>query len=193
VTRRPEAPVTLGGDVFDNGINLVGNLTADPDLKVTSGGVAVVRFRLACSRRIFDRTANEWRDGDPAFFSVTAWRQLAQNIHTSLRKGDRAVVVGRIRQSSYENSNHEKRISWEVEADAVGAELSWSYAQVQRARRAAVDSPDTSESAGGFTSEDGQGPGVEARDSIDADLSYLGPQEPADERGEADIPEPVSV
>ena len=179
--------------MFDNGINLVGNLTADPEFKVTSGGVAVVRFRLACSRRIFDRTANEWRDGDPAFFSVTAWRQLAQNIHTSLRKGDRAVVVGRIRQSSYENSNHEKRISWEVEADAVGAELSWSYAQVQRARRAAVDAPDTSETTGGFTSEDGQDPGADARDAIDVDLAYLGPEEPGDEHLGADTPEPVSV
>lgn len=179
--------------MFDNGINLVGNLTADPEFKVTSGGVAVVRFRLACSRRIFDRTANEWRDGDPAFFSVTAWRQLAQNIHTSLRKGDRAIIVGRMRQSSYENSNHEKRISWEVEADAVGAELSWSYAQVQRARRAVADAQETSETASGFASEDGQDPGVDARDAIDAALSYLGPEDIEDDQAVADLPEPASV
>ena len=151
--------------MFDNGINLVGNLTADPDFKVTSGGVAMVRFRLACSKRIFDRAANEWRDGDPSFFTVTAWRQLAQNIHTSLRKGDRAIVVGRMRQSSYENSNHEKRISWEVEADAVGAELSWSYAQVQRTRRTLAEEQGTPEQAGSLAGEVGH-PGADGGDGL---------------------------
>jgi single-strand DNA-binding protein len=175
--------------MYDNGINLVGNLTADPEFKVTSGGVAVVRFRLACSRRIFDRTANEWRDGEPAFFSVTAWRQLAQNIHTSLRKGDRAIVVGRMRQSSYEQNN-EKRTRWEVEADAVGAELSWSYAQVQRTRRAVADSQDSADVADGFSSADGSP--TEAGEALE-DLSYLGHDEVPDEREGMELPEPAAV
>lgn len=179
--------------MFDNGINLVGNLTADPEFKVTSGGVAVVRFRLACSRRIFDRTANEWRDGDPAFFSVTAWRQLAQNIHTSLRKGDRAIVVGRMRQSTYENSNKERRTFWEVEADAVGAELSWSYAQVQRARRMAADVQDTPEADDGFTSENGQHAGADPGDGLEADLTYLGHEDGADNDAGVELAEPASV
>jgi single-strand DNA-binding protein len=179
--------------VFDNGINLVGNLTADPEFKVTSGGVAVVRFRLACSRRIFDRTANEWRDGDPAFFSVTAWRQLAQNVHTSLRKGDRAVVVGRMRQSTYENSNNEKRISWDVEADAVGAELSWSYAQVQRTRRPAADAQEATDTASGFAGDDSRLSGADVGEAPDTDLSYFGPEDVAEDHAEADLPEPAAV
>jgi single-strand DNA-binding protein len=179
--------------VFDNGINLVGNLTADPEFKVTSGGVAVVRFRLACSRRIFDRTANEWRDGDPAFFSVTAWRQLAQNVHTSLRKGDRAVVVGRMRQSTYENSNKEKRISWDVEADAVGAELSWSYAQVQRTRRPAADAQEATDTASGFAGDDSRLSGAGVGEAPDTDLSYFGPEDVAEDHAEADLPEPAAV
>jgi single-strand DNA-binding protein len=176
--------------MYDNGINLVGNLTADPEFKVTTGGVAMVRFRLACSRRIFDRTANEWRDGEPAFFSVTAWRQLAQNIHTSLHKGDRAIVVGRMRQSSYEQNN-EKRTRWEVEADAVGAELSWSCAQVQRARRAVADTQDSADAVDGFSNADGQH--SEAGGALDDDLSYLGHDEVPEEQEGMDLPEPAAV
>jgi single-strand DNA-binding protein len=175
--------------VYDNGINLVGNLTADPDFKVTATGVAVVRFRLACSRRIFDRTANEWRDGEPAFFSVTAWRQLAQNIHTSLRKGDRAVVVGRMRQSTYETSNNEKRISWEVEADAVGAELSWSYAQVQRTRRAVADSPEATGAVDDFSNADA----LTGAGGTDEDLAYLGHEDVPSEHDGMELPEPAAV
>ena len=178
--------------MIDNGINLVGNLTADPEFKVTSGGVAVVRFRLACSRRIFDRTANEWRDGEPAFFSVTAWRQLAQNVHSSLRKGDRAVVIGRMRQSTYENNNKEKRIRWEVEADAVGAELSWSYAQVQRTRRLTTDAQDASATTSAFGGEDAEHP-ADLGDGLDADLSYLSHEDGAEADQGVDLPEPVSV
>ena len=178
--------------MYDNGINLVGNLTADPDFKVTSGGVAVVRFRLACSRRIFDRAANEWRDGEPAFFSVTAWRQLAQNIHTSLRKGDRAVVVGRMRQSSYETSNNERRTSWEVEADAVGAELSWSYAQVQRTRRPAADAAETSDGVSGFSNGDGPHAEADAGAELEEEMAYLG-HDVAGEPAGVELPEPASV
>jgi single-strand DNA-binding protein len=176
--------------MYDNGINLVGNLTADPEFKVTSGGVAVARFRLACSRRIFDRTSNEWRDGEPAFFSVTAWRQLAQNIHTSLRKGDRAIVVGRMRQSSYETSNKEKRTTWEVEADAVGAELSWSYAQVQRARRPAADTQDSADAVDGFSSADGQ---HSETGGAPEDLAYLGHDDVPEEQEGMQLPEPAAV
>lgn len=179
--------------MYDNGINLVGNLTADPEFKVTTGGVAVVRFRLACSRRIFDRTANEWRDGEPAYFSVTAWRQLAQNIHTSLRKGDRAIVVGRIRQSTYENSNKERRVAWEVEADAVGAELSWSYAQVQRTRRPAADAQEASDTVRSFPNADGRYAEADTGDGLDDEMSYLGHEDAPSEHAEGELPEPVSV
>jgi single stranded DNA-binding protein len=178
--------------VFDNSINLVGNLTADPEFKVTNGGVAVVRFRLACSRRIFDRTANEWRDGEPAYFSVSAWRQLAQNIHTSLRKGDRAIVVGRMRQSEYE-VNNERRIRWEVEAEAVGAELTWSYAQVQRARRAVADTQDPADTTHGIANGDDQQAGAEPRGAFDADPSYEGHGDLADDPADMDLPEAALV
>ena len=136
--------------MLDNAITMVGNLTDDPQLRVTTGGVAVTSFRLACSRRVFDRATGQWRDGDVAFFTVTAWRQLAQNAHSSLRKGDRAVVIGRVRQTSYVREG-ERRSRQEIEADSIGAELSWSCAQVQRTRRQQaepVGTAGTGESAG---------------------------------------------
>jgi single-strand DNA-binding protein len=193
VSERPEAPVTQGGDMYDNGINLVGNLTADPEFKVTSGGVAVARFRLACSRRIFDRTANEWRDGEPSFFAVTAWRQLAQNIHTSLRKGDRAVVVGRMRQSTFENSNNERRTYWEVEADAVGADLSWSCAQVQRTRRPVADSQDTAGASDSFSNAHAPLSDAGAGDELDDEMSYLTDDDGSSELAGTVLAEPASV
>jgi single-strand DNA-binding protein len=189
--------------MLDNGITLVGNLTDDPQPKVTASGVAYVTFRLACSRRIFDRTDNQWRDGDPAFFSVIAWRQLAQNVGTSLRKGDRAVVIGRVRQSRYEKDG-EKRVRSEVEAEIVGAELAWSCAQIQRKRAWTADAAGASDGQGSAPA----GPGErEGRDHAFGDDPFAGHDhdpfgEPAgaagadrgpmgDAESHADVPVPV--
>ena len=155
--------------MFDNTITLVGNLTDDPEFRVTTGGIAMVKFRLACSLRVRDRVTNEWRDGEVGFYGVTAWRRLAQNVHTSLRKGDRALVVGRLRSSSYERDGV-RRTTIEVDADTIAADLTWSCAQVLRNRRSATDPAESGEIAGA-ESLDGEAAAGASRVGPSGDLS----------------------
>src|SRR3954462_15945114 len=84
-------------------ITTVGNLTSDPELRFTPQGVAMVKFTVASTPRTFDRTKNEWADGDPLFLACTAWRDLAEHVAESLAKGTRVVVTGRLRLSRWRN------------------------------------------------------------------------------------------
>lgn len=120
--------------MLDNMLTVVGNLTDDPQFTITNGGVSVCTLRLACTHRVFDRESGRWKDGESSFFTVVAWRQLAENVNTSLRKGDRAVAVGRIRQRPYEHEGV-RRVREEIEADTVAADLTWACVQVRRNRR----------------------------------------------------------
>jgi single-strand DNA-binding protein len=115
----------------DNAAMLAGNLVADPELRFTPNGVQVASFRLAVTPRI--REEGGWRNGEPSFFRVNAWRELAVNVAESLGKGDRAVVVGRLRVRTWETSAGEQRSVVEVEADEVGVSLKWAIARPQRA------------------------------------------------------------
>jgi single stranded DNA-binding protein len=84
----------------DTHVTITGNLTDDPDLRYTPNGNPVANFRLAVTARIKD--GDSWRDGDTSFFRVNAWRQLAEHVAESLTKGDRAVVIGRLKSRSWE-------------------------------------------------------------------------------------------
>jgi single-strand DNA-binding protein len=114
----------------DNQVVLVGNLTADPELKFTSNGVAVANFRLAVTPRV--RDGDSWRDGETSFFRVNVWRQQATNIADTLQKGMRVVVVGRLRMRSWETPEGEQRSVTEVEADEIGPSLKFATAKVER-------------------------------------------------------------
>jgi single stranded DNA-binding protein len=101
----------------DTHVTLTGNLTDDPDLRFTPNGNPVANFRLAVTARIMD--GDSWRDGDTSFFRVNVWRQLAEHVAESLTKGDRAVVIGRLKSRSWETPEGDKRSVVEVEADEV--------------------------------------------------------------------------
>lgn len=116
-------------------VNFVGNLTDDPELRFTPSGAAVANFTVAATPRRFDRQSNEWRDGDPLFLRCSVWRQQAENVAESLRKGHRVLVSGTLKQRSYETSGGEKRTVIEVEAEEVGASLKHSTATVHKAER----------------------------------------------------------
>jgi len=118
-------------------ITIVGNLVDDPELRFTPSGVAVARFRVAATPRAFDKQANEWKDGESVFLSCQVWRQYAENVAESLTKGTRVIVVGRLRQRSYETNAGEKRTVYEVEADDVGPALRSATAKVARISRGA--------------------------------------------------------
>ena len=98
-------------------ITVVGNLTADPELRYTQNGVAVANFTIASTPRNFDRASGEWKDGDALFMRASVWREFAEHVASTLTKGARVVATGRLRQRSYETKEGEKRTSIELEVD----------------------------------------------------------------------------
>jgi single-strand DNA-binding protein len=115
----------------DTHVTITGNLTDDPDLRFTPGGHAVANFRLAVTARVKD--GDTWKDGETSFFRVNVWRQLAEHAAESLSKGDRAVVIGRLKSRSWETPEGDKRSVVEVEADEVAPSLRWAIAKPERA------------------------------------------------------------
>ena len=113
-------------------ITLVGNLTADPELRFTPSGAAVANFTVASTPRTFDRNTNEWRDGDAMFLNCAVWRQAAENVAESLQKGMRVIVQGRLKSRSYETREGEKRTVFEVDVDEIGPALKYATAKVTR-------------------------------------------------------------
>lgn len=116
---------------------LVGTLVDDPSLKFTSSGVAVANLRIANTPRKFDKDTNQWVDlkDQTLFMSCSIWRQAAENVAESLRRGDRVVVIGRLRQRSYETREGEKRTVVELEADEVAVSLKFNSATSNRMKR----------------------------------------------------------
>jgi single-strand DNA-binding protein len=139
----------------DTQITVVGNLVADPELRFTPSGAAVASFRVASTPRFFDKQANEWKDGDSLFLTCNVWRQYAENVAESLQKGMRVMVIGRLKQRSYETREGEKRTVFEVEVDDVGPVLRNATAKVNRVMR-------DGGSSGGFSGGGGGGGGGSA-------------------------------
>ena len=115
----------------DTHVTITGNLTDDPELRFTPNGHPVANFRLAVTARIKD--GDIWRDGETSFFRINVWRQLAEHVADSLAKGDRAVVIGRLKSRSWETPEGDKRSVVEVEADEVAPSLRWAIAKPERA------------------------------------------------------------
>ena len=120
----------------DTVITVIGNLTADPEIRYTSSGAAVCSFTVASTPRTFDRQAGEWRDGDTLFMRCSAWREMAENVAESLTKGSRVIVQGRLVQRSYTARDGSERTSMELQVDEVGASLRYAKAQLTRVARA---------------------------------------------------------
>ena len=108
----------------DNHTTIIGNLVDDPELRFTNTGIAVANLRLAVTQRV--QQDGQWRDGETSFFRVNVWRQLAEHVTESLAKGDRAVVIGRLKSRSWETPEGDKRSVVEVGADEVAPSLRWS-------------------------------------------------------------------
>ena len=116
----------------DTPITLVGNMVADPELRYTPSGVAVANFRVATNPRRYDSQASQWVDDQPLFLACNLWREAAENAANSLHKGDRVIVVGRLKQRTYETRDGENRTVFEVEVDDVGPSTKWATVQVSR-------------------------------------------------------------
>ncbi|MBW0137602.1 single-stranded DNA-binding protein [Pseudonocardia abyssalis] len=120
-------------------ITVVGNLTADPELRFTPSGAAVANFTVAATPRTFDRASGEWKDGDALFMRCNVWRQAAENVAETLTRGMRVMVSGRLRQRSFETREGEKRTVVELEVDEVGPSLKYATAKVNKVSRGSGD------------------------------------------------------
>jgi single-strand DNA-binding protein len=122
----------VAGDTI---ITVVGNLTADPELRFTPSGAAVANFTVASTPRSLDKNTNEWKDGEALFLRCSVWRQAAENVAESLQKGTAVIVQGRLKQRSYETKEGEKRTVYELDVDEIGPSLRWATAKVNRTQR----------------------------------------------------------
>ncbi|MDO5697306.1 MAG: single-stranded DNA-binding protein [Dermatophilus congolensis] len=117
-------------------ITIIGNLTADPELRFTPSGAAVASFTVASTPRQFDRQSNEWRDGETLFMRCSVWREAAENAAESLEKGMRVIVSGRLVSRSWDDKETGQRRSvMEMQVDEVGPSLKYATAKVNRTQR----------------------------------------------------------
>ncbi|WP_078491800.1 single-stranded DNA-binding protein [Streptomyces yerevanensis] len=116
-------------------VTVVGNLTDDPEIRMTPSGDAVTHFTVASTPRAFDRQSNEWKDADTLFLRCSAWRQMAEHIARSLTRGTRVIVQGRLHQRAYETKEGEKRTVIELEATEIGPSLRYADATVSKTSR----------------------------------------------------------
>ncbi|MGC3955048.1 MAG: single-stranded DNA-binding protein [Propionicimonas sp.] len=161
-------------------ITVVGNLTADPELRFTPSGAPVANFTVASTPRTFDRQTGEWKDGDAMFLNCAVWRQPAENVAESLTKGMRVIVQGRLRSRSYETREGEKRTVFEIEVEEIGPSLRYATAKVTRTSGGGGNYGGGQSSGGGSNWGGGGGQGGQSERS--------GGNDPWAQAGQADEP-----
>lgn len=113
-------------------VTIIGNLTADPELRYTASGAPVANFTIASTPRAFDRNSGQWKDGETLFMRCSVWRDVAENVADSLQKGMRVIAQGRLQQRSYETRDGQSRTVVEMTVDEIGPSLRYARAQVNR-------------------------------------------------------------
>lgn len=122
-------------------VTIVGNLTADPELRFTPSGSAVTNFSIASTPRVLNRETNEWDDGETLFMRGSIWNEYAENVAETLQKGQRVIAQGRLTSRSYETPEGEKRTVIEFAVDEIGPSLRFATAVVTRATKAKETTP----------------------------------------------------
>lgn len=112
-------------------ITVVGNLTADPELRFTPSGAGVASFTIASTPRTMDRNSGEWKDGEPLFLRCSAWRDLGEHVAESLQRGARVIAQGRLKQRSYEKDG-QKRTVYEMDVDEIGPSLRYAITKPEK-------------------------------------------------------------
>lgn len=125
----------------DTVITIIGNLTADPDLRFTANGTSVANFTIASTPRTFNKQTSQWEDGEALFMRCTAWKHLAEHIAESLKRGAGVIAQGRLRQRSFETREGENRTVVELTVDDIGPSLRYATAKIAKATRATGDRP----------------------------------------------------
>lgn len=119
----------------DTTITLVGNLTADPELRFTPSGAPVANFTVASTPRTFNKATSEWVDGEALFLNCSIWREAAESVAESLTKGMRVIVTGKLKSRSYQTREGDRRTVFEVDVEEVGPSLRYATAKVARTAR----------------------------------------------------------
>jgi single-strand DNA-binding protein len=122
-------------------VTVVGNLTADPELRFTQQGAAVTNFTVASTPRFFDKGSNEWRDGEALFLRCSVWREQAENVAEHLHKGTRVIVSGQLQQQSWEDKEGNKRTGYNLLVQEIGPSMRFSGVQVLKAERGGYSPP----------------------------------------------------
>lgn len=152
-------------------ITVIGNLTADPELRFTPAGAAVANFTIASTPRTFDKQTNEWKDGEALFLRASIWREAAENVAETLAKGMRVIAQGRLRSRSYDTKEGERRTVMELEVDEIGPSLRFASAKVMRTARGNGEGAagggwngGRQQGGGGYSQQQQQAPGGPAAD-----------------------------
>ena len=145
----------MAGDTI---ITVIGNLTADPELRFTQSGAAVANFTVASTPRTLDRASGEWKDGEALFLRCNIWRQAAENVAESLTRGARVIVSGRLKQRSFETREGEKRTVVELEVDEIGPSLRYATAKVNKVARGSGGGGGGNGGGGGYGGGGGSAP-----------------------------------
>ncbi len=127
-------------------ITIAGNLVADPELTIGESGTPHAKIRVAVNQRI-QNPDGTWRDGEPVFHNVSAFRMLAENAATSLKKGDPVTVSGELEFRSYDKDGA-RREARRIIADTIGPDLRFGTATYQRSARAVTEPEATVEAMG---------------------------------------------
>lgn len=112
-------------------ITIVGTLTGDPDLKMLPSGVAVAKVRIATNERKYDKATGQYTDGDATFLTGTIWREYAEHVAESLKRGDKVIAIGRLKQRDWEKDGV-KRTTFELDLDEIGPTLRFVNAPTSR-------------------------------------------------------------
>ncbi len=131
-------------------ITITGLTATDPRRLITSEGVAISSFRFASTDRRYNRATDKWEDGDTTWFTVSAFRGLAENVKASVKKGERLIITGRLRIRDWETDDR-KGTDVEIEADAIGHDLTWGTTQFVKNARENVDTPQETETTSPVT------------------------------------------
>lgn len=136
----------MAGETY---LTVIGNLTADPELRFTPSGAAVVNFTVASTPRTFDKQTGEWKDGEALFLRCSQWRQPAENVAESLTRGARVLVHGRLLQRSFETKDGERRTVVELAVEEVGPSLRYATAKVAKVARGGSGGSSSTDSGSG--------------------------------------------
>lgn len=177
----------MAGEIY---ATVVGNLGDDPEMRFTASGVPVCQISIANTPRVRDNVSGEWKEADPTWVRVVCWRSLAQNVAESLRKGDRVVAYGKLENRAWEDKEGGKRYTLEMQAEAVGPDLTWVTAPTakgvhegakERKRAARKEDPFLDDQSGQQPPQQAQQQARRAPANADESRASQAAQSPADD------------